>query len=214
MGTLPPTAQGRATRDRIVEAAARLVADQGASATSVDDVTAAADASKSQIYHYFGDKHGLVEAVIEHQAAMVLGFQARLLASVRSWDELERWRDAMVQTVAQQRGRGGCPVGTLAAALSDTDEDLRGLLSDAFTTWRDAIGGALRSLRDNGLLAEDADLDALTTIVLSAIQGGLLLSKTSRDATPLRVALDGAITHLKSYAPEPPRRRAPSRARG
>jgi AcrR family transcriptional regulator len=177
-------------------------------------VTAAADASKSQIYHYFGDKHGLVEAVIDYQTASVLGFQARLLASVRSWDELARWRDAMLEGVERQHGRGGCPVGTLAAALSDSDEDLRGLLSDAFTTWHDAIAGALRSLRDNGLLAGDADLDALTTILLSAIQGGLLLSKTTRDATQLGVALDGAIAHLRSYAPLAPKRRVASRARG
>jgi AcrR family transcriptional regulator len=194
--------------------AARLVADQGAAATSVDDVTAAAGASKSQIYHYFGDKHGLVEAVVEYQAANVLGFQARLLASVRSWDELERWRDTMVEVVERQHGRGGCPVGTLAAALADSDEELRGLLSDAFTTWRNAIAGALRSLRDNGLLADDADLDALTTLVLAAIQGGLLLSKTTRDGTQLGVALDGAIAHLRSHAPQAPKRRVASRAIG
>jgi TetR/AcrR family transcriptional repressor of nem operon len=206
MGVSPPTEQGRATRERIVRVAAQLIADQGAAATSVDDVMAATRASKSQLYHYFGDKHGLIAAVVDYQAAAVLGFQARTLAAVRSWEELEGWADAMVEAFERQGSRGGCPVGTLAAALSDTDEPLRELLSEAFRTWRHAISGALARLRDNGLVARDADIESLTTSMLAAIQGGLLLGKTTRDSTPLRIALDGAIAHLRGCAPAQPNR--------
>jgi TetR/AcrR family transcriptional repressor of nem operon len=54
-------------------------------------------------------------------------------------------------------------------------------------------------LRDNGLLAPDADLEALTTVTLAAVQGGLLLAKTSRDSSQLRVALAGAIAQLRVW---------------
>ena len=211
MAVVPPTEHGRATRERIVQAAAQLVAERGAAGTSLEDVMAATQASKSQLYHYFGDKHGLVEAVVEWQAAAVLGFQARTLASVHSWEDLERWADSMVDMIERQRGRGGCPIGTLAAALADTDETLRGLLNDAFTTWRDAISGALRTLRDDGLLAPDVDLERLTTITLAAIEGGLLLAKTARDSGQLRIALDGAIKHLRTHAPPAAERTATGR---
>jgi AcrR family transcriptional regulator len=216
MPLAPPTERGRATRERIVQAAAQLVADQGAAATSIDDVIAATSASKSQLYHYFGDKHGLIEAVVDYQSATVLGFQARTLAAADSWDALDRWADAMVQAFERQGTRGGCPIGTLAAALADTDEQLRELLDDAFTTWRRAISGALARLRDHQLLAPDADIEQLTTTMLAAIQGGLLLGKTTRDSAPLRTALDGAIAHLRAHAPRPqkarPRRSPTSRA--
>jgi TetR/AcrR family transcriptional regulator, transcriptional repressor for nem operon len=201
MPLAPPTERGRATRERIVRAAAQLVADQGAAATSIDDVIAVTSASKSQLYHYFGDKHGLIEAVVDYQSATVLGFQARTLAAVDSWEALDRWADAMVETFGRQGARGGCPIGTLAAALADTDEALRELLDDAFRTWRHAISGALVRLRDHQLLAEDADIEQLTTTMLAAIQGGLLLGKTTRDSGPLRTALDGAIAHLRAHAP-------------
>ena len=197
----PTTDQGRATQERIVRAAAELIAQHGAAGTSLDDIRAATQASKSQLYHYFGDKHGLVQAVVDYQCASVLGFQARALASVHDWDGLERWAEAMIAGVEVQDTRGGCPVGTLAAALSDTDEKLRGLLSDAFQAWRDAIRGALARIRDNGLLAADVDLDVLTTMMLSAVQGGLLLAKTSRDSGQLRIALFGAIAYLRGQAP-------------
>lgn len=192
------TKQGRATRERIVRAAAELIAERGAAGTSLDDVRAATGASKSQLYHYFGDKHGLVEAVVDFQCATVLGLQARALGSVNDWQDLERWAELMATIVEDNGARGGCPIGTLAAALSDTDNELRTSLSQAFRAWSDAIRGALARLRENGLISADADLDALTTITLSAIQGGLLLAKTSRDADQLRIALGGAIAQLKA----------------
>jgi AcrR family transcriptional regulator len=207
MSLAPPTERGRATRERIVRAAAQLVNDQGSAATSIDDVIAATSASKSQLYHYFGDKHGLIEAVVDYQSAAVLGFHARTLAAVDSWEDFDRWADAIVDTFERQGARGGCPIGTLAAALADTDEPLRELLDDAFRTWRHAISGALVRLREHQLLAQDADIEQLTTTMLAAIQGGLLLGKTTRDSGPLRTALEGAIAHLRAHAPAPPKRR-------
>jgi len=201
MAINPPTEQGRATRERIVRMAAQLISERGAAATSLDDVMAATRASKSQIYHYFGDKHGLVEAVVEHQSAAVLAFQVQALASVYNWEDLEGWADAMVAMVEEQGSRGGCPIGTLAAAVADTDETLRELLSDAFQAGRDAISGALGRLRDNQLLAREADIYTLTTITLAAIEGGLLLAKTTRDSAELRIALDGAVAQLRAQAP-------------
>jgi TetR/AcrR family transcriptional regulator, transcriptional repressor for nem operon len=210
MTSVPATRQGRATKERIVRAAAELIAERGAAGTSLEDIIAATGASKSQLYHYFEDKHGLVEAVVDYQCATVLGLQAHALAAVDSWEGLERWVDTMVAIVHEQDTRVGCPIGTLAAALSDTDERFRTSLSEAFRAWSDAIRGALLRLQENGLLAAGADLDSLTTITLSAIQGGLLLTKTSRDVRPLRIALEGAVAQLRASAPA----RRPSRQAG
>jgi len=198
MTQAPITEQGRATRHRIVAAAAVLIGERGGASTSLDDIRAVTKASKSQLYHYFGDKHGLVQAVIDYQAAAVLGAQAMALGAVHDWDDLERWADGMVAVVEQRGARGGCPIGTLAAALADTDERFRSALSNAFDGWRAAISGALERLRDHRRLAADADLEALTTITLAAVQGGLLLAKTSRDSAQLRTALDGAIAQLRA----------------
>jgi AcrR family transcriptional regulator len=90
MSSTPATRQGRGTRERIVRAAAELMAERGGAATSLDDVIGATGASKSQLYHYFGDKRGLVQAVVEFQCAAVLGGQAHALASVNRWPDLER----------------------------------------------------------------------------------------------------------------------------
>ena len=70
--------------------------------------------------------------MIDHQSAVVLGAQADALDGVQDWRDLERWADTMVAIVEHHGGRGGCPIGTLAAALADTDEQFRVALNDAF----------------------------------------------------------------------------------
>ncbi len=144
--------------------------------------------------------------MIDHQSAVVLGAQADALDGVQDWRDLERWADWMVAMLEPQSGRGGCPIGTLAAALADTDEQFRAALNDVFESWRGTIGAALARLRDSGLLAADANLEQLTTTMLAAIQGGLLLAKTSRDNAQLRVALDGAIAQLRTHSVSDKRR--------
>src|ERR1700726_4901295 len=96
MGTAAVTDQGRETKARIVAAAAALIGARGVAGTSLDDIRAATSSSKSQLYHYFGDKHGLVQAVIDHQSAVVLGAQAAALGAVEDWGGLERWAHGMV----------------------------------------------------------------------------------------------------------------------
>jgi AcrR family transcriptional regulator len=87
----PRTGRGRASRERIVERAAELVAERGVAGTSLDEVLAAAGASKSQLYHYFADRDELVEAAVARRCAQVLGELTHALGMLRPW---RSWRDA------------------------------------------------------------------------------------------------------------------------
>ncbi|MGO9956848.1 MAG: TetR/AcrR family transcriptional regulator [Solirubrobacteraceae bacterium] len=60
----PLTRKGQKTRQRIVDAAADLIFQEGVADTTIEDVRAAADVSSSQLYHYFDDKPALVRAVV------------------------------------------------------------------------------------------------------------------------------------------------------
>ncbi len=66
------TRRGRATRQRIVAAAAELMFEHGVAETTLEDIRAAAGVSGSQVYHYFEDKQALVRAVIDYQVDAVL----------------------------------------------------------------------------------------------------------------------------------------------
>jgi len=60
------SAAAGATRDRIVAAAARLLAEGGREAVSTRAVSAAAGVQAPTIYRLFGDKQGLLDAVATH----------------------------------------------------------------------------------------------------------------------------------------------------
>src|SRR6266704_321768 len=106
----PRTGRGRASRDRIVERAAELIAERGVAATSLDEVLAAAGAGKSQLYHYFSGRDELVEAAVGLRCTQVLAGLTRALGGVASLAELEQ---ALAGFVAgfEQMGLPGCPIG-------------------------------------------------------------------------------------------------------
>jgi hypothetical protein len=60
-----------------VSAAAALIHERGVVGTTLDDVRAAADVSGSQLSHYFAGKDELLQAVIDHQASVIVGNRSR-----------------------------------------------------------------------------------------------------------------------------------------
>jgi hypothetical protein len=55
-------------------------------------------------------------------------------------------------------------------------------------------------MRANGELAVDADPARLATDLTAALRGGSLLAKTTRDITRLEIALDFALSHVRSHS--------------
>ena len=192
------TARGAATRARIVDAATDLIYTHGVEGTSLDDVMAVSGVSKSQLYHYFADKDALVLEVIARQTKRVLDAQQPHLGSLDSLPALMAWRDAIVRLNKVARGRG-CPLGSLANELANESEPARKRLADSFAIWHERIEMGLAKMHESGDLAASADPHKLALALLSAVQGGLLLAKTTHSSRPLEIALDMAIEHVARH---------------
>lgn len=67
------------TRDKLIRAARQAFAAQGYAAASMDELTASAGLTRGALYHNFGDKKGLLWAVVEQ----VDGEMAERLRAVR-----------------------------------------------------------------------------------------------------------------------------------
>jgi TetR/AcrR family transcriptional repressor of nem operon len=193
----PKTSKGRASRERIVESAAELVATRGVHATSLDDVRAATGASKSQLYHYFADRDELVESAVGLRCEQVVADISALLGQVTTFAQLQ---SALGQMVKSYEGHpAGCPIGTLAAEVVDENEPARLHTVAAFAAWEGLIANALTQMRDRGELRSDAKPDVLATGMLASLEGGLLLSQVRRDATSLRIAFESALGYVATY---------------
>ena len=200
MTETPRTANGRATRKRIVAAAAALIRARGVAETSLEDVIDRASVSKSQLYLYFPGRAALLREVVAHNAELVLFAQEPHLSSLKSWKAVRAWLDALVALQVAAGARGGCPVGSLVGQLAETDKHTRETLADAFERWEEPLRRGLRSMQERGKLDRRADPDQLATATLAAIQGGLVLPQSRRDPGQLAIAVEAAYAHLRAHA--------------
>src|SRR5438128_6497669 len=197
----PATPKGRAMRERIVQAAAELVAEKGVAGVSLDDVRARTSASRSQLYHYFEDRDDLIRAVVEATTDAVLGRQDELFDDLDSWAGIDRWFEFMIQPQIEQQARGGCPIGSLAGQLAESDPKARAAIAAGLDRWEAHISEGLTRMKTRGKLRKDADPAALATATMACIQGGLLLTQVRRDPHQLRIALNAARGNLGLAAP-------------
>jgi TetR/AcrR family transcriptional regulator, transcriptional repressor for nem operon len=186
------TPQGARTRARIVDAAARLIHEQGVAGTTLDDVRTAAEVSGSQLSHYFAGKDELVQAVIDHQADVIVGRQQQ--ADLGTVEGMRAWRDMVIAAAGSTGGKGGCPLGSLGGQLAETDPGARALIAAGFDRWSAAIGDGLRAFPAAGRLPAGVTPDDLAVTLLAALQGGLLLAQVQRDIRPLETAVDTLLT--------------------
>lgn len=215
------TAKGRATRDRIVQAAAQLIVTEGMSASNMDNVRRAASVSGSQLAHYFADKSALIRAVIRHQIGVVLDFHRQpTLGDLSSFDDFERWIDLNMRYL-RRIGYFGTPTyHALTAQLAKTDDTTRGALAAGYRQWIELLERAIQRMKDDGLLVRDADPRQLALVVVTAHQGGGVLTFTYREEWPHADAIRFAVNYLRLFAtddaeraPRParrPRRRRPA----
>jgi AcrR family transcriptional regulator len=65
------TARRRATRHRLYEAAVTLIAEQGFSATTVDEIAERAGVAKGTVYYNFASKNELFEELLRHGVGLL-----------------------------------------------------------------------------------------------------------------------------------------------
>lgn len=99
----PASRAGREKQDRIVRKAMQLFLDRGYDLVSINDIINAVGGSKATIYSHFGNKVGLLKAVIETICADVtIGIDIDAEGSVE--DQLRRIATSFLTGVLTERG--------------------------------------------------------------------------------------------------------------
>jgi AcrR family transcriptional regulator len=204
------TPKGRATRDRIVRAAAELIVAEGLSATNMERVRTAASVSGSQLAHYFADKSALIRAVIRRQIDVVLDFHRQpKLRDLATFDDFERWIDLNLRYLRQIGTSGRTPTyHALNAQLAKSDDTTRATLAAGYWQWIELLEAAIRRMKESGALVADADPRNLALAIVSAHQGGATLAFTYRAEWPHADATRFAVNYLRMFATDSAERAA------
>ncbi len=162
-----------------------LMRRQGYSATSVKQLTTAADATIGSLYHHFPEgKLGVAAAALQESGAAYIQLLPLLLDP---HDDLAEAVTGAFDAAADQMQNAGwinlCPVGTVAGEIADIEPGLREVVAEVVTAWIDR-GTEYFAARGLG----SAAARELTLALLSALEGAFVLSRTLRSGEPLRSA--------------------------
>ncbi|WP_328603742.1 TetR/AcrR family transcriptional regulator [Amycolatopsis sp. NBC_00345] len=163
------------------------------------DVVAHAGAPRGSLQHYFPrGKDQLVAEAVEWAGAYAA---RRVRRSFESLDEptpgaffaamVDQWRDEFTE-----RGYdGGCPLVATVADTAAVNESLRETVSSAFTGWQRPVSETLSQLG-----VPPARAASLAVLMISALEGAIVLARAHQDVGPLdvvveelRPVLDGAV---------------------
>jgi len=190
------TSKGWATRQRIIEGAAAEIRGRGVALTTLEDIMARTRTSKSQLFHYFPDgKDQLLLAVAAFESQTVIDDQQPHLSALTSWAAWQRWRDAVVDRYRRQ-GQN-CPIAVLMSEIGRTTPGAQAVTAELMTKWHHAIATGIRSMRQQGKIADHIDPETSAAALLAGIQGGVGIMLATGDLSYLEAALDEGIGALR-----------------
>lgn len=184
------TEKAEETRRRIVRAAAERFAEHGYSATSLNDVIAAAGSTKGGFYFHFGSKAELGLAVVEETREQ---FRADVLSAT---SEHVRASDQLVATVraiaaASKAKPVASGIGRLCMELREEPEIAPGDL-DPYGIWVDLVRGLLERAQREGDLDAAVDTLAAARYAVGAYVGVEFLLANAADEF-----VEGIDDHLR-----------------
>jgi TetR/AcrR family transcriptional repressor of lmrAB and yxaGH operons len=178
---------GKATdsKGKTLAAAAKLFRQQGYHGTALQDILAAGGSPRGSLYFHFPKGKEEIGG-----AALTLAGEAlrqAIAKAAEASEDAEMFLTRMVRGMASDLEKSdykeGCPIATTALETAAQSEVLGAVTRNAFQKWELEIK---RGLFRFGMPAGDADLAA--TMVLSQLEGALLLARTYRSLEPLRRA--------------------------
>ncbi len=169
------------TRARVLRAAAELFQQQGYGATGLNQVVEHGAAPKGSLYFHFpGGKEQLAAeavALAGERTGAEMATAVAAAADVRG--AITAVGELFAANLERSDFRAGCPVATVALDAAADSEPIREACEGTYSTW---IGGLADFLSHHGV----TDAEPVANLVVSAVQGALLLARVQRDATVIR----------------------------
>ena len=194
--------KGAATRDQILNAAARLIHVQGYQSTSLDDVLRESGVGKGNFYYYFKSKEDLGYAIIDR---ITQAFVERSLGPAFAdtdadpVTQIHGFLDRVLEAQRLRKCVGGCVMGNLASELSDVHEGFRLRLASIFDLWRVHLAEAVSRGQARGRLRADVDASRVAQFLVAGLEGSILLSKVAKDITVMERCVEELKRHLTLY---------------
>ena len=169
---------------RIVEAMRASVGKRGAASSTFDVVAREAGVSRGLLHYYFGSKERLMVEVVRSDCDARVAALEENLATATSADEFVAF---LVQTLeAFLSDEAGQAVLYEMLSASRRSDEIRAELAELYRRWRAQLAEALRDKQREGVVALDAEPEAVAALLFALGDGmGLqVISDPEWDSAP------------------------------
>jgi TetR/AcrR family transcriptional regulator, transcriptional repressor for nem operon len=192
------------TREKILQAASRLIALKGYHDTKLEEVLGTAQVSKGAFFHQFRDREDLGFAVLDwhmDRRRQLLDAIEQELSPDKQTDPLQtvfRRLDAIAEMVRRREGRkGGCIIGNMSTALSDCHDGFRKRLAECFDEMAGEFLPYLEAKARQGHVKRRTNMSELARYIVTVIEGAIMQGRTLGDAELLPRQLAYLKEHLQ-----------------
>jgi len=198
------------TRERLLALAEAAVLAKGFAATSIEELIAAAEISKSGFFYHFRDKSELAEALmlryVKQDTALLDEIFRR--ADELNDDPLHGLLVALKLFAEMMANLPEAHPGCIAASFCYQDQlfnkKVRDMNAASVLAWRERFRERLDRIVKKYPPRGAIDLEALADMAASNVEGGLILGRLLKDVTilPRQILLYRDLVRM-TFAPEP-----------
>lgn len=193
--------KGAETKRRIMDVAQESVLQKGFEATSIDEIVANADITKSGFFYHFTDKNALATALIERHIDVEETLFDDIFGRARELtdDPLQvllvglRLLAELIEDLPN--GHPGCVVATAAYQDRLFNQAVRDANRRAVLGWRQRFRGMFEDVLAAYEFADDVNLNDLADMVSCLMEGGIVMAR-ALDAPQVTSA---QVMMLRSY---------------
>lgn len=175
------------TKQSIIEAASILFNTKGYKATSLSDITKSTQLTKGAIYRHFKDKSELEKETLTYMCNTLKGdLRDRIKAQLDTQSKLDSIMQYFKAYSVSPPFVGGCPLMNAAIESDDTDPKLKRVTKGMILNLHHTIVTILNNGKKHGDVKDDLDSVGFASLMIGALEGGVMMMKVSDDASHLR----------------------------
>jgi TetR/AcrR family transcriptional regulator, transcriptional repressor for nem operon len=187
--------KGEHTRREIIRKAAPIFNQRGYDGAALSDLMKATGLEKGGIYRHFESKQQLAAEAFDY--AWKLALDTRFEGTEGISNTVDRLKQ-VVRNFRDRRGGlvpGGCPLLNTAIDSDDGNPQLREKARRALGSWLERLESIVKEGQRRGEIRSDVDSSELATLIVSTLEGSLMVTRLRRKEEPR----DLACRHLEEY---------------
>jgi AcrR family transcriptional regulator len=190
--------KGEATRERILIRAARLFNEKGYFGVSMNDLLRATGLRKGGLYNHFDSKEKLALEAFDYSLRLHRArFEQALAGKTHAADRLLAIIDVIRSSATDPPVPGGCVIMNTAIESDDALPALRERARKAMDSWRKLIRRTVEAGLESGQIQPGVSPEETASLIISSLEGGVMLSKLYRDPVHVLRAAEHMSRHVE-----------------